>query len=190
MTKWCCTLFVALILTAGTAFAAATETVKPGEFIPTTPPQPAPEISFTTLDGKAVTLADFHGKPIILNLWATWCQPCLKEMPSLAKVPGTLGDGVVLLAVSQDRGGAKVVEPFVAKLGLGTLKYYLDPKSTVGHAFEVRGLPTTIVIDGKGQVLGRVEGAADWDSGKLLGILKKLIGPDAKPGEPELKRAG
>lgn len=192
MITGCRTLIVASICTVLVvvgALAAEPEQVKPGEFIPAKPPQPAPEISFTELGGKAVTLADFHGKPILLNLWATWCQPCLREMPSLAELPGKIGGDFVLLAISQDRGGAKMVEPFIAKLGLDKAKIYLDPKSTVGHAFEVRGLPTTIVIDGQGQVLGRVEGAAEWDSPKMLAIIAPLLRPKMKDAEPALKKA-
>lgn len=176
--EWCRTLLMASIFALsaiGSAVAADPDPVKPGEFIPAKPPQPAPEIALTGLDGKAANLADFRGRPVILNLWATWCQPCLKEMPSLAKLPPQLGGDVALLAVSEDRGGAKLVEPFVAEHGLGKLNIYLDPKSAVGHAFGVRGLPTTILIDAKGEVLGRVEGAAEWDSPKMLEVVKPLL---------------
>jgi len=163
------------------AGAAMAET-KLGEFIPADPPQPAPEISLTDTDGKAVALADFKGKLVLVNLWATWCQPCLKEMPSLAHLPDKLGDRFALLAVSEDRGGGKVVTPFVEKLGLDKARVYLDPESNASHAFKVQGLPTTIAIGPKGDVLGRVEGAADWDSGKILDALKKLLPDgDSKP---------
>lgn len=172
-----CSIFLAVWLACiGTAMAQE----KLGEFIPADPAQPAPEISLTGRDGKPATLADFKGKLVLLNLWATWCQPCLKEMPSLAELPKTLGDKFVLLAVSEDRGGDPVVGPFVDKLGLDTVKIYLDPGSNVGHAFKVRGLPTSIVIGPEGDVLGRVEGAADWHSAKMLDPLKKRL-PEAAP---------
>src|SRR5438094_3538016 len=157
------TVAVALLLAVGAALAVEPD-LKPGEFIAASPPQPAPEVSFTDLSGNGVAVADFKGKPVLLNLWATWCQPCLKEMPSLEKLQGKLEDKLTVAAVSEDRGGKDVVAPFIAKLALEKVKVYLDPKSTVGHAFSVRGLPTTLVIDVKGQVVGRVEGAAEWDS--------------------------
>ena len=168
-----------VVLSVAFAAAAAAET-RLGEFIPADPPQPAPEITLAARDGSTATLADFKGKLVLVNLWATWCQPCLKEMPSLAKLPDKLGDAFVLLAVSEDRGGDKAVAPFVEKLGLDKLKVYLDPDSKVGHAFKVQGLPTSIAIGPKGDVLGRVEGAADWNADKMLDALKKLLPESGK----------
>jgi len=170
------------LLLAVRAVIAAEPDLKPGEFIPASPPQPAPEVSFTDLSGNGVTLADFKGKLILLNLWATWCQPCLKEMPSLEKLQEGSGDKLAVAAVSEDRGGKDIVEPFVAKLGLDKVKIYLDPKSAVGHAVAARGLPTTLVIDGKGFVVGRVEGAAEWDSEKMAAVLQLFL-----PASDDLK---
>ena len=122
-----------------------------------------------------MSFADFAGKPVVVNLWATWCMPCLKEMPSLDRLQVQLDDKLVVAAVSEDRGGAQRVGPFVAAMGLRKLKIYLDPQSDVGHAFNVRGLPTSIVIDAKGRVVGRVQGAAEWDSEAMLAVLKPLL---------------
>ncbi|HEX6442489.1 MAG TPA: TlpA disulfide reductase family protein [Stellaceae bacterium] len=180
------TVALALLLAVAAAPAAEPD-IKPGEFIPASPPQPAPEVSFNDLSGNGVALADFKGKLVLLNLWATWCQPCIKEMPSLEKLQGSQGDQLTVAAVSEDRGGKGIVEPFLAKLGLDKVKIYLDPKSAVGHAFSVRGLPTTLVIDPKGQLVGRVEGAAEWDSEKMAKLLQPFL-PEASD-EPKLKRA-
>jgi thiol-disulfide isomerase/thioredoxin len=155
--------------------AAEPDKIKIGEFIPAASPQPAPPLSFTDMSGNAIALADFKGKFLLVNLWATWCQPCLKEMPSLERLQAKLGPALTVLAVSEDRGGAKIVEPFVQKLGLDKVKIYLDPKSTASHAIAARGLPTSLVIDAEGQVLGKVEGAADWDSDEMLAVLTKLL---------------
>jgi len=163
------------------AAVAAEENIKLGEFIPVTPPQPAPETRFTDLDGKPLTLADFVGKPVVVNLWATWCQPCLKEMPSLDRLQAELDGELVVAAVSEDRGGAQKVGEFVTTLGLKKLTIYVDPKSHLGHAFGVRGLPTSIVIDKKGLVVGRVEGAAEWDSEALMAVLKPFLESAAVP---------
>ncbi|HVH78555.1 MAG TPA: TlpA disulfide reductase family protein [Stellaceae bacterium] len=124
-----------------------------------------------------VALGDFKGHFVLLNLWATWCQPCLKEMPSLIELQSRLGSALTVLAVSEDRVGADIVKPFVEKHDLGKLKVYLDPKSAAIHAFSARGLPTSILIDGDGKVLGRVEGAAEWDSDKMRAVLAKLMPP-------------
>lgn len=148
---------------------------KLGEFVPSTQPRPAPAISLADTSGHSVELSELQGKLVIVNLWATWCGPCLREMPSLERLQSRLGERVAVLAVSEDRGGNKSVEPFIAKLGLKSVKIYIDPKSEVGHAFGVRGLPTSFLIDREGKVLGRVEGAAEWDSPKILGVLEPLL---------------
>jgi thiol-disulfide isomerase/thioredoxin len=181
-----CRIIVAiLILVASTLGAAAQLSsdpdIKIGEFIPAATPQPAPEMSFDGLDGKPVALADFKGKLVILNFWATWCQPCLKEMPSLEKLEARLGPALVVLAVSEDRGGGEVVMPFLAKLDLGKLRIGLDPKSTAIHALHARGLPTSLIVDPDGKVLGTVEGGAEWDSDQMVAVLTKLM-PPVSPG--------
>jgi thiol-disulfide isomerase/thioredoxin len=171
-------------LTAATAAAEGSDNdIKLGQFSPAAAPRPAPEIAFTDIEGKPASLADLRGKPAVVNLWATWCQPCLREMPSLERLQQKLGDKLIVAAVSQDRSGEKAVTPFLAKLGLDKVKVYLDPKSEVGKAFGVRGLPTSIVLDAEGREVGRVEGAADWDSDKMLAVLDPLV-KDAATATP------
>src|SRR5713226_957436 len=172
---WFGTVAVALLVALSAAAAAEEEKLRLGEFIPESAPQPAPETSFTDADGKPVSFADFRGKPMVVNLWATWCKPCLKEMPSLDRLQAEFADKLAVAAVSEDRGGAQRVGPFVAAMGLQKLKIYLDPQSDLGHAFNVRGLPTSIVIDASGRVVGRVEGAAEWDSAPMISVLKPLL---------------
>jgi thiol-disulfide isomerase/thioredoxin len=148
---------------------------KLGEFVPSSQPFTAPAISLADTNGHSVELSELRGKLVLVNLWATWCEPCLREMPSLERLQSRLGERIAVLAVSEDRGGNKTVEPFIAKLGLKSVKIYIDPKSEVGHAFGARGLPTSFLIDREGKVLGRVEGAAEWDSPKILGVLEPLL---------------
>jgi hypothetical protein len=99
-------------------------------------------------------------------------------MPSLERMQSRLGDKITVIAISEDRGGSKAVEPFVGKLGLKTIKTYLDPKSTAERAFKVQGLPTSFLIDREGRMVGRVEGAAEWDSPELLEVLKPFLDGD------------
>jgi thiol-disulfide isomerase/thioredoxin len=166
---------------AGTAAedgAVSVERPRLGEFIPNSPPIPAPTISVVDLAGNTVSLSEFAGRFVLINFWATWCEPCLREMPSLERMQSRLGDQITVVAISEDRGGSKTVEPFINKLGLKSFKTYLDPKSDAGRAFKVAGLPTSFLIDREGRVLGRIEGAAEWDSPKLLGVLKSFLGGD------------
>ena len=179
--KW--TIAAALVfLLAAPALGAADEgeadmpdRTKLGEFVPSSQPFTAPAISLADTNGHSVELSELRGKLVLVNLWATWCEPCLREMPSLERLQSQLGERIAVLAVSEDRGGNKTVEPFIAKLGLKSVKIYIDPKSEVGHAFGARGLPTSFLIDREGKVLGRVEGAAEWDSPKILGVLEPLL---------------
>ena len=180
MKSACSAVLIFLLVAPGVGSAAegdagAPDRVKLGEFVPAFQPFPAPAISLADPSGSTADLSDFRGKLVLVNLWATWCEPCLREMPSLERLQSRLGDRIAVIAVSEDRGGSKVVEPFIAKLGLQSVKTYVDPKSAVGHAFEVRGLPTSFLIDRDGRVLGRVEGGAEWDSSKMLGVIEPLL---------------
>jgi thiol-disulfide isomerase/thioredoxin len=168
-----CTALVALLLAAGSA--AEPKEVKLGEFIPTSPPQPAPAVEFTDMDGKPAALADFKGRPVLVNLWATWCQPCLKEMPELAAFAKRLDGKLRVAAISEDRGGAGTVAPFLAKHDFAGLSFYLDPKGAATQAFAVRGLPTSLLIGPDGKLLGKVEGAAEWDKPEMQAALAPFL---------------
>lgn len=146
-----------------------------GEFTPLEAPRPAPDVDFTTRAGEPVRLSSFRHRLVLINLWATWCGPCVREMPSLDRLQAKLGGDLTILAISEDRGGAKTVDPFLAKHGIKTLTAYLDPSGAVAHAFGVQGLPTSFLIDGDGRVLGSLEGAADWDSPAMMALLRHYI---------------
>src|SRR5271170_6402965 len=110
---WFGTVAVALLLALSAAVAAEEENIDLGQFIAASAPQPAPETGFTDADGKPASLADFKGKPVVVNLWATWCAPCLKEMASLDRLQSELDGKLAVAAVSEDHGGARQVGPFV-----------------------------------------------------------------------------
>jgi thiol-disulfide isomerase/thioredoxin len=163
-------------LWAGAALAQSDD-IKLGEFIAESPPQPAPAISFTDMAGNAVSLADFKGQVTLVNLWATWCQPCLKEMPSLIRFQAKEGAALKVIALSEDLGSADVIKAFVDRHDLDKLPIYLDPKNAAMHGFELRGLPTSILIGKDGKVLGKIEGQANWDSDKIAAAIKPLLLP-------------
>ncbi|PTM47998.1 TlpA family protein disulfide reductase [Sphingomonas sp. CFBP 13733] len=122
-----------------------------------------PTTSFTAPDGKSVTLASFKGKPLLLNLWATWCAPCVAEMPTLDAVAGAMKDKVQVVAVSQDLQGAEKVTPFFAQKAFTTLKPYLDAKASLSIAYQAN-LPTTILYDSDGREVWRMLGGYEWNT--------------------------
>ena len=137
---------------------------------------PAPSTTFHTLEGAAVSFADFRGKLLLVNFWATWCAPCVEEMPALERLHSELADeGLAVLAVSQDRDGAAVVEPFLARIELQQLPVYLDATGVLGRAFALKGLPTTFLIDREGRVLAGLVGPAEWDSPEALAFLRHYL---------------
>ena len=130
----------------------------------------------TDKDGAAVTLGDFRGRVILVNLGATWCIPCVEEMPALDRLEARQGGkDFAVVAISEDRGGNRAVEPFLAKLGLSKLTSYLDPKSAASGAFQVRGLPTSILIDRDGLEVGRTEGGMAWDGVAALALIERQL---------------
>ena len=127
--------------------------------------EPAPDVKFTNGAGEKITLGDFHGRVLLVNFWATWCAPCIKEMPSLDKLQEKFGsDDFQVVAVNEDRGGAKVAEPFLKKLGAPNLDVFVDDKMKLMRALKVRGLPTSFLLDRKGRVVGTLVGIAEWDT--------------------------
>ena len=161
--------------------AAGPERFKSGE------PEALPAFSFVDGEGRRTEIKDFAGRVVLLNLWATWCGPCVKEMPSLDRLQGMLGGpGFEVVALSVDRGGRDTVEPFLKKLGVQNLGLYLDAPSASMSALKPRGLPTTLLIDPDGRQLGRMEGAAEWDSPEMVAFLRKLI----NRGGPARDRGG
>ncbi|MCC7273643.1 MAG: TlpA family protein disulfide reductase [Alphaproteobacteria bacterium] len=162
--------------TATAAAAAPAFRGAVGEFIAADPPRPAPTVAFQDAGGRELGFADFRGKVVVVNLWATWCAPCVREMPALERLRQKLaGSEAVVLAISSDRGGARQVEPFLKKHGVEGLGVWLDPKGAVPRAFGARGLPTTIILDREGREVGRLEGDAEWDGEAALALVRHYL---------------
>ena len=129
----------------------------------------APEASFADPSGAPATLGNFRGKTVILNVWATWCGPCRKEMPSLDRLADKLDPNkAVVLAVSQDKGGSVIAKQFLEKLGTKNISAFADPSNKLSRKLGIRGLPTTFLISPTGAIVGRVEGPLDWDSPEVV----------------------
>lgn len=146
------------------------------DFSPATPPQPAPDAGFLDEKGRRLQLSGLKGEVVLVNFWATWCAPCVAEMAALDRLQNMFkGRGLTVLALSQDRTGLAVVEPFYNKLGLRDLAMRFDPRGEAARAFAVRELPVTILIDRNGRELGRLAGPAAWDSDAAQALIKAAL---------------
>jgi len=124
----------------------------------------APTVAFAGPDGKPVTLAAFRGKPLLVNLWATWCGPCVREMPTLDRIAGRTRGKLQLVAVNQD--SEQAVDPvpaWLAKAKLANLALYRDKGTELGFAYAGGMLPSTILYDAAGKEVWRIDGAFDWE---------------------------
>ena len=147
-------------------------------------PMPAPQEPIGRGDGSAVSLADFTGQVVLLNFWATWCGPCVREMPSLDRLQAAPGpEGLEVVAVSEDRKPA-LAEAFLVEHQLGNLALYLDPRGKVAQAFGLRGLPTTYLIDRQGRMVGGLQGPAEWDSEEAKGLIRWYLERPAELEQP------
>ncbi len=144
---------------------------------------PAPKdiaaFSFADGSGAALDLTHWTGKVVLLNLWATWCAPCRKEMPELAKLQQEMGSAdFEVVALSEDLKGAQASAAFLKDAKADALALYVDPKATALEAVQSPGLPTTLLIDRNGKEVGRLLGPAQWDSEESKALIKSVL--DAK----------
>jgi thiol-disulfide isomerase/thioredoxin len=137
---------------------------------------PAPDVVFEDPQGRPVRLSDFRGRPLLVNLWATWCGPCVVEMPSLDALAARERDNVRVLAVSQDLDGRQKVTDFFAERDFTQLEPFLDPQLQVMTALRIDTLPTTILYDANGNEVWRMTGMADWESERAARLLTEAGG--------------
>ena len=147
---------------------------------PTRPPVAVSALTFYEDGELSRTIADYRGSGVVMNFWATWCAPCVREMPSLdrlqAKVPG-----IRVLALSEDRGGAPVIENFYRQYGIANLDVLADRGGKLMRKLRVRGLPTTLLIDADGNEVGRVVGPVEWDQAPVRALIRRTIQPRPEP---------
>jgi thiol-disulfide isomerase/thioredoxin len=144
--------------------------------VPVNPPETPPDGVFVDADGGEHTIASFLGHGMVINFWATWCQPCVEEMPSLAELSRALAPhDIAVLPLSSDRGGAKAVNAWYEAHKVTGLPILLDPSGTLAHAWGGKGIPTTYIIARDGKERARMEGAADWSSAASIALIRKLV---------------
>lgn len=164
------------VLDAGAGNAAPAVAIL-GRFVEVTPPRPLPDLALSGLDGRPAALSAYAGRPVLLNLWATWCSPCVKEMPALDRLQAQSdAGGLQVVTLSVDRGGAVQVKPFLDKLGVQRPAVLLDPSAAAMSALTVRGLPTTLLLDTQGREIARYEGGAEWDAPAMMAEIRRLTG--------------
>jgi len=145
-------------------------------FVARAEPQDLPEITFQRDDGSTTSIKQWRGKVVLLNLWATWCGPCRKEMPDLDKLKADLGgDDFDLIAVSIDRTGLDKPRKFLREIRIKHLKLYNNSSGKLASSLKAFGMPTTLLLNRKGQELGRLVGPADWGSDDAIALIKAAI---------------
>jgi thiol-disulfide isomerase/thioredoxin len=150
--------------TSATAFGRATK------------PKPIPELRFVDGAGRALTLGDFRGKVVLLNIWATWCAPCREEMPALDRLQAQLGgERFQVVALSVDQQGAPIARKFYGEVGIKALALYIDPSAKAAFTLDAAGLPATLLVDRAGREIGRHLGAVKWDDPEVVERLQRAI---------------
>ncbi|NRB19728.1 MAG: TlpA family protein disulfide reductase [Rhodobacteraceae bacterium] len=145
-------------------------------------PRRIPSPPFSDGEGRKLTLDNFRGKVVLLNIWATWCIPCREEMPTLDRLQGQLGgDDFHVVALSIDRAGLPAIRKFYQEIGIQNLTIYLAEDIRVQFALAVQGLPTTLLIGRDGDELGRLVGPAEWDSRKMISLFETVIAEERNP---------
>lgn len=148
------------------------------DFIAAEPAKPAPATVFKDGDGAEVTLARLKGEVLVVNLWATWCAPCIEELPSLAKLADQVkGQGVRVVAISVDRADRAVVRKFLDANGAQNLEAYQDDGMALARELGVKGLPTTIIVGADGTWRGSLVGPADWASDEARAFVTGFKAP-------------
>jgi thiol-disulfide isomerase/thioredoxin len=168
-------------MTAAAAIFVATVPVAraeepPKNFVIREVSKPVATVTFEDGQGRAGTLADFKGKVVLVNLWATWCVPCRKEMPALDRLQAALGGtDFEVVPISIDRGGVETVRKFYTETGLHNLGMYLDVSGQSLRTLGAIGLPTTLLLARDGSETGRIVGPAEWDEPEIVEFLRNTL---------------
>ncbi|HEX8010869.1 MAG TPA: TlpA disulfide reductase family protein [Casimicrobiaceae bacterium] len=146
------------------------------KFVPYSSPRAVANVEFEDGNNQKRSLTDFRGKVVLLNIWATWCGPCRKEMPTLDRLQAKLGSAdFEVVALSIDRGGQAVVKSFFDEIDVQHLAVYVDASAQAGDSLSILGIPTTLLLDREGREIGRVVGPAQWDRPEVLDTIRRYL---------------
>lgn len=144
-------------------------------------PRAIANIAFEDAQGSKHSLTQFRGKSVLLNVWATWCGPCRKEMPALDRLQSKLGsDDFQVIALSIDRGGVAAVKSFYDEIDIRALAIYVDPTTDAQATLGIVGVPTTLLVDREGREVARYTGPAEWDRPDVVATIQRYL-PPRKP---------
>ena len=175
-------LAAAMIVATNSQFATAQDV--PKNFVVHEAPKPVPAINFEDIKRTSTSLGDFKGKVVVLNIWATWCVPCRREMPALDRLQAALGGpDFAVVPLSIDRGGIDTVTKFYGEIGIRNLPIYVDVSGNAVRELGAVGLPTTLILDRRGAEVGRVVGPAEWDAPEVAEFLKPIIARQNDPNQ-------
>lgn len=137
------------------------------------PIEPAP---FNDVDGKAIDFSQYKGKVVMVNVWATWCPPCVRELPAIERLATKFkAEDFALLPISIDADGKQQVQPFLNTLGMAGFNSYYDPEQNLGQVFPLDTIPATFILDQNGQLIAFVRSFVDWDDAKAVSLIQGFI---------------
>jgi thiol-disulfide isomerase/thioredoxin len=145
-------------------------------------PRARVDVPFVDGEGAEVSFADFTGEVVFVNFWATWCPPCLKEMPSIDRLAAEMGDELAVVTISTDRGNADKPRAWLAENGIENLPLYHDGRLRTAQAAGILGQPTTLVLDREGREVARFQGDTEWDAPEAKAFLRAVIAASAEAG--------
>ena len=173
------TLILIVLMTIGVGIIVLLQ-LKDSPFNPSGKPPlgkgvPAPNFSLPDIEGKKVSLTNFKGKIVLLNIWATWCAPCVAEMPSMEKLYQELkGEGFEIIAVSIDESGAKTVLPFMERYDL-SFPALTNPKGDIKNLYQITGVPESFILDQNGIIVEKIIGPRDWADSEAIRYFRNII---------------
>ncbi|MCH1931996.1 TlpA family protein disulfide reductase [Shewanella sp. A25] len=142
---------------------------------------PIEAVAFNDVDGKAIDFSHYKGKVVMVNMWATWCPPCVRELPAIERLSTKFkADDFVLLPISIDVDGKQQVQPFLTSLGMPNFNSYYDPEQNLGQVFPLDTIPATFILDQNGQLIAFVRSFVDWDDAKAQKLIQGFIDKGAK----------
>lgn len=172
-------LYTALVFGANAAFADGVDwqAAKQGlpKLVPAETPAPVTDVTFTDPDGGTRSLADYHGKVVLVNFWATWCAPCREEMPALDALQAELGgDDFEVVPIATGRNAVPRIHDFFDEVGVTNLPVLLDPGMKLARQMGVVGLPVSVLIDREGHEIARLTGDDEWASDPAKELIRQL----------------